>query len=144
MKEEFITNSFEDTQKLGEEFVSKLEPGDILYLYGDLGSGKTTFVKGIASGLGIKSRIISPTFVVLRTHLTSNKKIKKIYHLDLYRLENKKEVENIALDDLFSDTDTITIIEWPELLSEYQGKNIYKITFSYGSENTRKINISNE
>lgn len=140
-KNTFITTGFKDTQKLGEEFVSRLKPGNIIFLYGDLGSGKTTFVQGIAIGLGIKTRIISPTFIVLRTHATNNKMIKKLYHLDLYRLNEKEEVKNIGLDDLVNDPEAVTIIEWPDILGEV--KNVIKISFEYVNENTRKIELEN-
>jgi tRNA threonylcarbamoyladenosine biosynthesis protein TsaE len=61
MNEEYITNSFEETQNLGERFAKKLKGGDFVAFYGDLGSGKTTFIQGLAKGLGVKRRIISPT-----------------------------------------------------------------------------------
>lgn len=142
MEKVFITTNFEDTQKLGEEFASTLKPGDLVFLYGDLGSGKTTFTQGIAKGLGIKTRVISPTFIVLRTHITSSKKVKKLFHLDLYRLKSKEDVESIAIDDLINDPDAITLIEWPEILGEE--KNAIKINFEYINEDTRKIEIENE
>lgn len=77
IKEEiFITSSYEETQKLGKEFTKKLQGGDIIALYGELGSGKTTFVQGLAKGLGIKRRIISPTFIIIRSYTLINQKSK--------------------------------------------------------------------
>ena len=144
MRKTFITVSDEDTQMLGEEFVSRLKPKDVLLLFGELGSGKTTFVKGIARGLGIKTRIISPTYIVLRTHATNSSLIKKIFHLDLYRLKTPQDIKNIALKDLFSDDEAITIIEWPEIAGDLKNENIYKIYFEYRTDNSRKIEIINE
>ncbi len=140
-KNTFITTSFEDTQSLGEEFVTKLKPGDIVFLHGDLGSGKTTFVQGVAKGLGIKTRVISPTFIVLRTHATNNRMIKKLFHLDLYRLESKEDVKSIALGDLTGDPEAVTIIEWPEILND--SIKAIEINFEYLNENSRKIEIEN-
>src|SRR3989344_3049784 len=124
MEETFITTNDKDTQKLGEEFALKLRPKDSVFLTGELGSGKTTFVKGIAEGLGITARIISPTFMILRTHEvksqkskvkneSQNSKIKRVYHLDLYRLDDTSDIKNLALDDLLNDPEAVTIIEWP-------------------------------
>lgn len=64
----YITNSSEETKKIAENFAKKLKGGDIVALYGELGSGKTTFVQGLAKGLGIKKRIISPTFIIVRSY----------------------------------------------------------------------------
>lgn len=63
-----VTNSYEETQKMGEDFAQKLTGGDVILLYGDLGAGKTTFMQGLAKGLGIKRRIISPTFIIVRKY----------------------------------------------------------------------------
>ena len=70
-----ITKSDEETQSAGEEFAKKLNPTDVVFLIGDLGSGKTTFTKGLAKGLGIDNRIISPTFVVVRRHTVRNEEL---------------------------------------------------------------------
>ena len=87
----FVTKSPEQTEKLGEDFAKNLKPQDVVFLIGNLGSGKTTFTKGIARGLGIKNRILSPTFIVVRSHSTANERIQTLYHLDLYRLKDYAE-----------------------------------------------------
>jgi tRNA threonylcarbamoyladenosine biosynthesis protein TsaE len=125
MKEEYITQNEEETIKLGEEFAKKIKPKDIVFLMGNLGSGKTAFVKGVAKGLGIKTRIISPTFVVARTHTTNHKKIKTLYHLDLYRLEGKNDLRKIGIDDFFNDEFAVTLIEWPENANSLVNEKIY-------------------
>ena len=148
-KQSFITTSEEDTQKLGEEFALKLHPKDVVFLIGELGSGKTTFVKGIAKGLGVQTRIISPTFVFLRTHTVKNQEsrirnqesgIRTLYHLDLYRLDNESDIKNLALDDLFTDPEAVTIIEWPEKIENLSQKK-YKILFEHRTKDSRKITI---
>src|SRR5690242_8838831 len=69
MKKIVVTNSFEETQKIGFDFAKTLQGGDVICLYGDLGSGKTTFVQGLAEGLGITQKIISPTFIIVRNYV---------------------------------------------------------------------------
>lgn len=128
------SHSDEETQKIGEDFAKNLKLGDIVLLYGDLGFGKTTFTKGIARGLGITTRIISPTFTVVRTH-------GNIYHIDLYRLENKKQLQEIGLKDLLEEKDTIKIIEWPEKLDSVPIAR-WEVKFYTDNKNTRTINIS--
>lgn len=121
MKSLHITNNEEETEKLGEEFAKELKTRDVVFLIGELGAGKTTFVKGVAKGLGIESRIISPTFVVLRTHTVKNEElriktqgIKTLYHLDLYRLESVNDIKNIDIDNYANDKTGVVFVEWPE------------------------------
>jgi tRNA threonylcarbamoyladenosine biosynthesis protein TsaE len=123
------TISPEETEKLGEEFAKKLKPQDVVFLIGNLGSGKTTFTKGIARGLGITTRILSPTFVVVRSHSTQKGAIQTLYHLDLYRLKNEGEVLNTNLTDYINDEKGIVVIEWPEVSQDIVRKKAWNITF---------------
>ena len=145
MVEEITTKSSEETQTFAEQFASRLKGGDIILLYGNLGAGKTTFVQGLAKGVGITHRIISPTFIVLRTYEISVKRkalsVKYFYHVDLYRLEKEKEIEDIGLIDLMGKPDNIVIIEWPEKLGTLLPKNAWKISFETKRENERLIRI---
>lgn len=136
----FATKSPEQTEKLGEDFAKNLKPQDIVFLIGNLGSGKTTFTKGIARGLGIKNRILSPTFVVVRSHSTANQSIQTLYHLDLYRLKNEGEVLNVNLTDYLNDEKAVVVIEWPEVSQEIVKKNAWKVHFKT-NENKRYIEI---
>ena len=120
-EEEFITKSSEETQKIAEKIAKGLKGGEVLALFGDLGAGKTTFVQGLAKGLGVKGRIISPTFIILRTYPlrqslseASPLKDKNFYHVDLYRIESEKEVEEIGLKEILKDRKDIVAIEWAE------------------------------
>lgn len=143
----FITKDFEETEELGEKFAKELTSGDTVCLFGELGSGKTTFTKGLAKGLGIKSRIISPTFVLLRTyHLTTNNQqpISNLYHLDLYRLENQKEIEGVGLSELLEDKKAVVLIEWAEKIESLLPRFRWNISFEYVGENERKIVIDKE
>ncbi|MFI5265349.1 MAG: tRNA (adenosine(37)-N6)-threonylcarbamoyltransferase complex ATPase subunit type 1 TsaE [Candidatus Levyibacteriota bacterium] len=130
------SKSDKDTQVIGEEFAKELKPGDIVLLYGDLGFGKTTFVKGVAKGLGVTSRIISPTFVVIRSHKTHSGELS---HIDLYRLENKEQLKEIGLDELMQDKFSIKLIEWPERMN--MGGKRWEVKFKMNKDNTRTINI---
>ncbi len=137
-----ITNSSRQTEDLGRKLSQNLKSGDIICLYGDLGSGKTTFVKGLAVGLGIKTRIISPTFVLLREHITKNKNIKTLYHIDLYRLEDEQSIKNLGIEELFENKNSIVVIEWAEKLGNLLPKNRWDIKFESEDEKTRIISIN--
>lgn len=108
-KEKFsiISNSPEETISIGEKFAKILNPGDLVLLTGELGSGKTTFIKGIAKGLKIKRVAISPTFILVKEYPEKN-----FYHIDLYRI-NQKEFMNAGLENYFSDKN-ICAVEWSE------------------------------
>ncbi|HET9946564.1 MAG TPA: tRNA (adenosine(37)-N6)-threonylcarbamoyltransferase complex ATPase subunit type 1 TsaE [Patescibacteria group bacterium] len=134
----FITQSSAQTQLIAEEFAKKLVGGDIILLKGDLGAGKTTFVQGLANGLGIKRRIISPTFIVMRSYeLQEN----MFYHIDLYRMTSQQDIEGLGLLQLFEDKHAILAIEWPEKLGNLIPKKYTEISCTWISENSRKIEI---
>lgn len=145
MEEVFSTKSIEETQKLAQDFAKKIASGGVVLLYGNLGAGKTTFVQGLAKGLGITHRIISPTFIILRTYeipsLSSRAKSRDLYHVDLYRLESEKEIEGLGLVDLLKNSDNIIVIEWPERMGTLLPKNAWKISIETTGENEREITI---
>ena len=139
---EVITKSARESQKLGEKLASTLKKGSVLCLYGDLGSGKTTFLQGLAHGLGIKERILSPTFVMMRQYEISNKKDAScFYHIDLYRAENEKDVESLNLREIWSDPQNIIAIEWPEKIEKILPSERINLHFEYLKENERRITI---
>ena len=135
------SNSSKQTNKIGIEFVNNLNPGDVLLLYGDLGAGKTTFVQGIAEGLGIKERIISPTFVLQRNHDVKFRGINKLNHIDLYRIDEPQKSDSLGLSDLFNEDKSITVIEWAERLEDFEPKKGYKIKINYVDDDKREIEI---
>ena len=133
---EKITVSTGETKELAAEIATKIKLGDVVALYGDLGTGKTTFTRFLVEALGIKNRVQSPTFIVARRYGNIN-------HVDLYRLATDKDAEDIGIVEMMEDRDSITIIEWPEVIENILPKNVIKIYFEYIEENTRKIKVQN-
>lgn len=145
--EEIITQSSQETEEFGTNFAKNLNPGNIICLTGELGAGKTTFVKGLAKGLGIEARIISPTYVVVREHeiesgiRNHDSGIERLYHLDLYRLTSEKDVLGIDIHDLLKDKKAVTVIEWPEVARSVIPNHAWIISFEQLDESRRKITI---
>ena len=109
----FVSNSTAETVGIGKKLAGKLKPGDIICLFGDLGSGKTVFTKGIAFGLGIgKNKVISPSFVLMRQHLKGRL---PFYHFDLYRLKSCDDILTMGYEDYFY-AQGVSVIEWAERL----------------------------
>lgn len=101
-----------------------------------MGAGKTTFVQGLAKGLGIKRRITSPTFIIVRSYGEEN-----FYHIDLYRIESDKDIEGLGIEEIFKDSKNIIAVEWPEKVEKLIPVNRTEIHFEYLDENRRKITI---
>ncbi len=135
-----ITNSAKETILAGENLAKKLKPGDVIALSGNLGSGKTTFTKGIGKGLGVKDskRINSPTFVLIKEY---SGKI-PLYHLDLYRLEGLREIENIAIEE-YVYGNGVTVIEWAEKIKCILPEKRISVKFKVKGADKREIEIEN-
>ncbi len=124
----------------GKNLATKLNGGDILLLVGELGAGKTTLVKGLATGLKIQFEITSPTFTLMNTYPVDSNKIKTLVHIDTYRLKDEEELLEIGVEDYLGKTDTVCIIEWPEKIAGLlKGKKIKTIKISHLKENQRQI-----
>ncbi|MEK9181207.1 MAG: tRNA (adenosine(37)-N6)-threonylcarbamoyltransferase complex ATPase subunit type 1 TsaE [Patescibacteria group bacterium] len=139
-----ITRSGKQTQDLGEKIAKKLRGSEIFALYGELGSGKTQFVKGLAAGLGIKQHVVSPTFSLINHYIfkKSGKKL-NFYHLDLYRLRKKREAVELGLPEILSRSRRIIAIEWPQIAESLLPAGSMTIFFSHGRKaNERRIKIS--
>ncbi len=133
---EVITESAAETKELGRVLAAELKAGSTLALTGDLGSGKTTFVQGLAKGLGFKGRIISPTFILMRRY-------PGFYHVDLYRFEGNvaREVENIGLTDIWGKDENIVVIEWAEKIKNLMPTNTRWVRFKDLGKDKRRIII---
>lgn len=125
-----ITSSSEETKQFAANLAKKFN-GGILALSGELGAGKTTFVQGFAKGLGIKEKIISPTFIIIRQYPTN------FYHIDLYRVENFQE---LGLKEILENPNNIVLIEWAEKIKDLP-KNTKKITIEKLEGDKRLITI---
>jgi tRNA threonylcarbamoyladenosine biosynthesis protein TsaE len=131
-----VTTSEEETAAAGERLGARLGGGDVVLLYGDLGAGKTAFVRGLARGLGADAAdVSSPTFTLVQEYhgrLT-------LYHVDLYRLE-PKEVDDLGLEELVLG-DGVVAIEWAE---RWTGRpdDVYEVRIEDGGEDTRRISIA--
>lgn len=125
-----------ETQELGRKIGGKLRSGDVIALYGDLGSGKTTFVQGIAQGLGITNFVTSPSFVIVNEYPVPSGTA--LYHIDMYRLSGDQEIGELGIEDLMRN-DSIVVIEWAERAEHFLPGGCKKIYFEFISENERRI-----
>lgn len=143
----FFTNSPEETRQLAGKLSKRLTKDAtqdkplIIALEGELGSGKTVFVQGFAQALAVRQKVLSPTFVFHRIHKIPHSK-KLLHHIDLYRLEKVNSLQELGLGELFSDPQSIILIEWPEKLGKLLPQNAVKIGITAISENERKITLS--
>lgn len=115
-KRTLIIESPEAMQQLGRDLSTSLRPGDVVMLHGDLGAGKTTFTQGVAEGLGISGPVQSPTFTLVREHEGHTM---RLYHLDLYRLDDPDELEDIGYEVFINSPDGVSMIEWPERAGDW-------------------------
>jgi len=140
-----ITNSSEETQLFAEKLARNMNGGEVICFYGDLGYGKTTFIQGFARGLGLEGRIISPTFIIMRSYRAKSKiqdsRFKNFYHIDLYRINTPQEIIDLGLHELLNNSENIIAIEWPEKMGKLLPKNRIDIIFEYLEEDKRNIVI---
>lgn len=137
MIQEFISKSESDTLEFARRFATKLKPGDIVLLGGDLGAGKTVFTKGIVGALSHGKEVaVSPTFVIVNTYKTTP----VVNHFDLYRIEDVSELEAIGIEEyLYSDG--ICIVEWAERASELFPSYAIEVFIEKVSDDERKITV---
>jgi tRNA threonylcarbamoyladenosine biosynthesis protein TsaE len=143
MVEEYLIESPAAMRALGERLAKELQAGDTLLVNGDLGAGKTTLAQGIAYGLGITEAVTSPTFTLVAEHLipSHDNGIGKLYHLDLYRLDDPGDLESIGYDDYLSPADGVSLIEWPERAGGWLPDHAYVIEIAYAGPDRRMVQI---
>ena len=140
MDKKITTKNFKETQKLGEDFAKQIlknKPKNsaiVLALEGNLGGGKTTFLQGFAKGLGIKEKILSPTFVIM-------KRFGNFYHIDCYRLNSEGDILELGIKEVLGNPKNIVAIEWPEKIKNILPKDAIKIEFKFIDANKRDIII---
>ncbi|KKU82541.1 MAG: hypothetical protein UY09_C0012G0045 [Parcubacteria group bacterium GW2011_GWA2_47_8] len=143
------TRNAEETKKIAAEMGRKLlvdiQAGAvtgpvILALQGDLGAGKTTFVQGLASGLGIDARVTSPTFTIMQRYPIPGLN-GSLYHIDCYRLEGGEQLDAIHFNDIVADSRSIIAIEWPERVGARVPRGAHTVKFREGRRDEREIEI---
>jgi tRNA threonylcarbamoyladenosine biosynthesis protein TsaE len=138
MSEEIITHSGEETTNWGREFSKRLKAPVLVLLIGDLGTGKTTLTKGIVSGLGAAGEddVTSPTFTLVHVY----GKPAKVYHADLYRIENFHDFETLGMEDMFA-TPSVAILEWSERFPLPSPWPLIRVRLEHLGGDTRRITV---
>lgn len=129
------------TKDLAKKIARKLKGGDVLALTGELGGGKTTFVQGLAKGLGITKNITSPSFLILKKYKVAGAGFKEFYHIDAYRLENSRYLASLGTEEIIADKNSVVAIEWADKVKKLLPTNAIHISFSYFKGNSRQILI---
>lgn len=132
---EYISRSAEQTRRAGMHLGRLLRPGDTVCLNGDLGSGKTTLVQGIAAGWGSLDPVSSPTFVLINVYRRPNKQT--LYHLDAYRIQNSTEVVDLDLDYILDDGPLV--VEWANRIEDALPRENLTVSLRYIDENQRDL-----
>jgi len=143
----YITKSPTETRKLAEVLIKKFlkyntEKAIIIALEGELGAGKTTFVKGLAKALKIKAKVKSPTFTLIKSHKLQATSYKFLYHLDCYRIKDHRDLTILGIKEILNDPKNIVIIEWSDRVKKILPKNHIKIHIDHINKNTRKICVN--
>jgi len=146
-----ISKNEKDTHQIAAKLAQKLKGGEIIALEGDLGAGKTTFVKGFARAFGIKKHVTSPTFVLLKVYEIRNKparrsskseggksKIRNLVHVDCYRLDEPQELFYLGIEEYLNKPDTIVVIEWADKIKNYIKKFKKKIWIKIINKDNKK------
>lgn len=141
----FISKSEAETINLGKEFANRLERGSLIALYGDLGAGKTRFVKGVCEGCSVKEVVNSPTFTLVNEYHgtlpssgTNSTADVAVFHIDLYRMKNVDEILGIGFDE-YLESGGICLVEWAEKLDGILPAKRYDIKMAVVDETTREI-----
>jgi tRNA threonylcarbamoyladenosine biosynthesis protein TsaE len=138
---DWITRSSDETIQLGREIGRALAPPALVLLSGDLGAGKTTLTKGIASGMGAadEDEVTSPTFTLVHKYDGRS----PVYHVDLYRIADSHDLETLGLEDMF-DESAVVIVEWPDKLTMRTDWTVIRIQLEHVSDDMRRIVISDD
>ena len=133
---EYITNSEKETETIGEQFGRRVKDGTVVAMYGDLGAGKTAFVRGMARGMGIDARVSSPTFTIVNEYLGE----RTLIHFDMYRLGSADELFDIGWEDYLA-RGAVCAVEWSENVEDAFFGDEVRLTIEKLSDTARKITI---
>ena len=144
MRKRIITKSEQETREFGQMLAKSIKPGTVLGLTGELGSGKTQLVKGLAGGLRMKGVIASPTFAILKSYKlkVASRKWQNLIHVDCYRLNNPRELLDLGLEEYIKSGNNIIAIEWAEQVKSILPKHTIWIRFKVNGKNEREIEIN--
>ena len=131
----FISNSPAETEAIGRRLAEEIGVGSVLAFKGDLGSGKTVFVKGLVAGMGSRADVTSPTFTIVHEYRGGRV---PVYHFDFFRVENQQSAERLGLDDYFFG-DGISVVEWADRFPEFIPEQARWILFEIKSQDVRAI-----
>lgn len=137
-----------ETKKIAEEFVNGLTShpknsgATVLCLYGDLGSGKTTFTQHLASTLGIEDHVVSPTFIIMKSYELKTKSWKLLYHIDAYRLDGEEGMEKLGWKEIIENPENLVVVEWPQRIEKILPREYTRINFTFIDDVTREITFS--
>ncbi len=132
-----VTSSQQETEKFGEEFAEGLRPGTVVGLVGELGTGKTCFVRGVCRGLDVEDQISSPTFVIINQYEAKF----PIYHFDLYRLTIPEEILELGYEEYFYG-DGVCLIEWADKIEALMPEDSVEVQIRIGDDEEREIAIT--
>ncbi len=141
----YLSKSVEETNKIAKDFLNSLgrpqsNEALVVGLFGDLGSGKTTFTQALGDLLGVQETMTSPTFVIEKIYLLDGKNnFNKLIHIDAYRLEFGKELTSLGFAEIARDPKNLILIEWPERVADILPADLVKINFKFISEFEREI-----
>ena len=135
---EIITKSSAETEAFAENFANTLKGGEIIAFKGGLGMGKTCFTRGLATGLGFKGQVTSPTFAIINEYIGGRL---PLYHFDMYRIESWADLDSCGYFD-YCDMGGVVVAEWSENIENALEGNVITVTFERIDENTRKITIN--
>lgn len=137
---EYIVKNQKQTEEMATKLAKELKGGELLALSGNLGAGKTIFIKALAKAMGIKEHITSPTFVLMKVYDLKFGKINKFVHLDCYRLSGQEDLAEIGLGDYLNYDNIVVAIEWADKIANLPDKAI-KIHIALLEDEKRKISI---
>ena len=133
-----VTNSAAETRALGEKLASRLKPGDVVVLEGELGAGKSELARGIAKGLGVTETVTSPSFTILNVYESGRY---PLYHFDWYRLESEEELYELGMDEYLGG-DGIAVVEWAERCPDAVPENVLRIRLEVTGGESRRITVN--
>jgi tRNA threonylcarbamoyladenosine biosynthesis protein TsaE len=131
-----------ETESAGQSLARLLRPGDVVLLTGPLGAGKTTFARGVGKGLGVRDRVTSPTFTLVREHDCANDLgIARLQHADLYRLSGPAEALDLAIGELVEES-AVALVEWGDLAAPVFGREVLTVDLAVAGDEERVITVS--